>query len=60
MITWIDADDEISSDDDDDYKEILPSNIKKAKTGKEVNQGIPQWFLLSFFLTPRESRLKVH
>ena len=35
-----DADDEISSDDDD-YEKILPLSIKKAKTGKEVNQGIP-------------------
>ena len=35
-----DADNEISSDDDD-YEKILPLNIKEAKTGKEVNQGIP-------------------
>ena len=35
-----DADDEMSSNDDD-YKKILPLNIKKAKTGKGINQGIP-------------------
>ena len=35
-----DADDEISSDNDE-YENILPLNIKRAKTGKEVNQGIP-------------------
>ena len=34
-----DADDEISSDDDD-YEKILPLNTKKARTGEEVNQGI--------------------
>ena len=54
-----DADDEISSDNNDNGKN-LPLNIKKAKTGKEVNPGIPQCSLLSFFFTPRESRLKVY
>lgn len=35
-----DADDGLSSHDDD-YEEILPLNIKKVKTSKKVNQGIP-------------------
>ena len=51
-----DADDEISSDDGECEK-ILPLNINRAKT---VNQGIPWCSLLSFFLTPREPRLKIH
>ena len=33
-----DADDEI--DTDDDYEEIQPLNIKKAKTGKDNDQGM--------------------
>ncbi len=33
-----DADDEI--DTDDDYEEIQPLNIKKAKTGKDNGQGM--------------------
>ena len=35
-----DADDELETDDDDDYEEVQPLNIKKTKTGKDSDQGM--------------------
>ena len=34
-----DADDEFDTGDDDDYVEVRPLNIKKAKTGGDSDQG---------------------
>ena len=59
-----DADDELDSEEDNDYEEVQPLMVKKTKT--DSDQGMQH--LLCVFelvaaektLSPRESRLKVH
>lgn len=40
-----DADDELGTDEDNDYVEIPPLNIRKVKTGKDGDQGMQHFIL---------------